>query len=129
MRNSPPNNGALPPSWSAGLAFPRDRAVYPVTAHAELTPLLRHELVHIALADAQIPLWINEELAVTFGDGLSLERCGRSMKPRRIDSTLLVNRRFPEHGHREGRGQLKQDTSSASSRGWGRDAPKLGSTR
>lgn len=97
------NQNALPPSWSAGLAFPKSRAVYiPVTSHAELAPLMRHELVHIALAEAKIPLWVNEGLSVTLGEGLSLERLwtlNEAAAAQTLHSLADLTRRFPEHGH------------------------------
>ena len=70
-----------PPSWSAGLAYPRSREIYlPEVPHNQLLPLLKHELVHIALGQynekgkRRLPLWINEGIAVAIGEGLSWER-------------------------------------------------------
>ena len=96
------NHGALPPSWSAGLAFPRQRVVYlPVTAHAALPSLLRHELVHIALGGHPIPLWINEGVAVALGEGLSFERLwtlNEAAAAHALHDFNDLSRRFPVYG-------------------------------
>ena len=69
------DHGFTPPQWSAGLAYPSRGEVYlPVTHHTALLPLIKHELAHIALGPSSLPLWINEGVAVSLGEGLSWER-------------------------------------------------------
>jgi len=96
------HHGAVPPSWSAGLAFPRHRQVYlPVTTHAALPALLRHELAHIALGGGQMPLWVNEGVAVAIGEGLSFERLwtlNEAATTHSLHGFTELTRRFPEYG-------------------------------
>lgn len=94
--------GAAPRSWSAGLALPRHKAIFlPITPSTELAPLLRHELTHIALGTATIPLWINEGISVTVGEGLSFDRIwalNEAANTGNLLSFVHLIHRFPEHG-------------------------------
>ena len=96
------HHGSVPPSWSAGLAFPRQRLVYlPVTAHAALPSLLRHELAHIALGGSSMPLWVNEGVAVAIGEGMSFERLwtlNEAAAAHTLHDFKDLNRRFPKYG-------------------------------
>ncbi|MAD60955.1 MAG: hypothetical protein CMH49_05510 [Myxococcales bacterium] len=92
-----------PPSWSAGLAYPRSQEIYlPEVPHNQLLPLLKHELVHIALGQhKRIPLWINEGIAVAIGEGLSWERLW-TLHEATVQHSLLkfenLRNRFPHSG-------------------------------
>ena len=92
-----------PPSWSAGLAYPRSSEIYlPEVPHNQLLPLLKHELVHIALGQhKKIPLWINEGIAVAIGEGLSWERLW-TLHEATVQHSLLkfesLQNRFPHKG-------------------------------
>ena len=92
----------MPPQWSAGLAYPRSKEIYlPSVPHRQLYPLIKHELVHIALGESALPLWVNEGVAVALGEGLSWERMW-TLNEAASQGTLhrfkTLERRFPSSG-------------------------------
>lgn len=74
-RRAQKDHGFTPPRWSAGLAYPSRGQIYlPLTHQRALLPLIKHELTHIALGPSPLPLWVNEGVAVSLGEGLSWQR-------------------------------------------------------
>jgi hypothetical protein len=95
-----------PPAWSAGLAYPHSREIYlPEVPFNQLLPLLKHELIHIALGKSRdrLPLWTNEGIAVAIGEGLSWERMW-TLNEAAAQKTLIsfhqLTKRFPHSGTR-----------------------------
>lgn len=91
------NHKYTPPAWSAGLAYPKSLTIYlPEVAHKELLPLVKHELIHIALGQRKrLPLWVNEGIAVALGDRLTWERLW-TLNEAAANGTLI---RFKELKH------------------------------
>lgn len=94
----------MPPAWSAGLAYPQSQEIYlPEVPFNQLLPLLKHELVHIALGQSthRLPLWTNEGIAVAIGEGLSWERMWRlneAAAQQNLISFHQLTKRFPHSG-------------------------------
>jgi len=100
--------GAPPPSYASGVAYPRLRLVLismmaPRGGDAtDLDEVFRHELAHVALADAvldqHVPAWFNEGLAVGFARENGLDR-QKVLGTAAINGTLLplseLDRGFP----------------------------------
>jgi hypothetical protein len=104
--------GAPPPAYAAGVAYPSLRLVLlalqaPETWDApDLTELLRHELTHLALADAvashHVPRWFDEGLAIRESGELPWTRT-KTLWDATLGKRLLplsdLDRGFPSGGY------------------------------
>jgi hypothetical protein len=96
-------HGWAPPEWANGLAYPREGVIYlHQDAPQELARTLTHELAHLALAPqpspsgsvgAQLPLWLNEGLAVWASEPVSFERM-KTLTEARLSGRLLPFQRL-----------------------------------
>ena len=101
-------HGWAPPEWANGLAYPREGVIYlHQDAPQALARTLTHELAHLALAPrpsssgsvgTQLPLWLNEGLAVWASEPVSFERM-KTLTEARLSGRLLpfqhLTRAFP----------------------------------
>jgi hypothetical protein len=104
--------GAPPPAYAAAVAYPPLHFVMlalkaPVTWEApDLAELMRHELTHVALADAvggrHVPLWFNEGLAIRQSGELPWARL-RTLWDASLAHTLIplkdLDASFPADGY------------------------------
>jgi len=91
--------GWSPPEWANGLAYPHKRVIYLHRDHDRgLERTLRHELAHIAVAELELPLWLNEGLAVWASERVSFERM-KALAQARLTGDLIpistLSRSFP----------------------------------
>jgi hypothetical protein len=104
--------GAPPPAYAAGVAYPSIRLVLlalqaPETWDApDLTELLKHELTHVALADAvashHVPRWFDEGLAIKESGELPWTRTKTlwdAMLAKRLLPLADLDRGFPSGGY------------------------------
>lgn len=104
--------GAPPPPYAAGVAYPAEHLALlamqaPETWEApDLIELLRHELTHLALADAvanhHVPRWFDEGLAIHESDELPWART-KALWDATLSKRLLpledLDRAFPASGY------------------------------